>query len=80
MASPEQKVVFPEISPGCDGALEGVTVVSRGSPEPHPLLAVTLTFPPVAPTVTEIEFVVDVPVQPFGNIQVYDVAPPAAVT
>ena len=36
-------------------------------------------FPLVALAVALIEFVVDVPVQPPGNVQVYDVAPATAV-
>jgi hypothetical protein len=47
---------------------------------PQELFAVTVIFPLVELTVTEILLVVDVPVQPPGNVHVYDVAPATAVT
>ena len=47
---------------------------------PQLLLAVTVIFPLVAIAVVEIELVVDVPLQPDGKIQVYEVAPGTAVT
>jgi hypothetical protein len=46
---------------------------------PQELFAVTEIVPPPAPAVALIEFVVDVPLQPPGNVQVYDVAPATAV-
>ena len=42
---------------------------------PHELFAVTEMVPPVEPAVVIIVAVVDVPVQPLGKVQVYDVAP-----
>ncbi len=57
-----------------------VTASVRGVDEPHELLAVTDTVPLFAPVVAVIEFMVDVPVHPFGNVHVYEVAPGTAVT
>lgn len=37
---------------------------------PQPLFAFTEMVPPVVPAVTVIELVVDVPVQPEGNVHV----------
>jgi hypothetical protein len=37
---------------------------------PHVLLAATEIFPPVALAVAVMEVVVEVPVQPLGNVQV----------
>ena len=45
---------------------------------PHEVFAVPDTFPLVDPTVAVIEVVVDEPLQPDGNVQVYDVAPVTA--
>ena len=44
---------------------------------PHTLLAATQMNPPAydGPKETEIEFVVDDPVAPAGNCQIYEVAP-----
>ena len=39
-------------------------------PEPHALFAVTMIVPPLEPTVTLIELVVELPLQPDGNVQV----------
>jgi hypothetical protein len=39
------------------------------------LLAVTDIVPPLAPGVALIELVVELPVQPDGKVQVYEVAP-----
>ena len=41
---------------------------------PHALDADTVIVPPLAPDVTLIVFVVEDPVQPPGNVQLYDVA------
>ena len=43
-------------------------------------MAITITFPLVEPAVAVIELVVEVPVQPEGNVHVYDVAPLTGVT
>ena len=68
---PEQIVVLPVIAPGCVGA-DVVTVTDRvwALLEPQELFAMTCMFPDVAPGITTIELVVEVPVQPEGNVQV----------
>lgn len=66
--------------PGCAGTVLVVTASVRGVDEPQVLLAVTEIVPPFAPVVAVIELIVDVPVQPLGNVQVYEVAPGTAVT
>ena len=38
-------------------------------------LATTVILPPADPTTVVIELVVDVPVHPFGNVQLYELAP-----
>ena len=50
-----------------------------GALAPQALFAVTEIVPPAAPTVAETEFVVDVPLQPPGNVHVYEVAVGTAV-
>jgi hypothetical protein len=61
--------------PGVAGTVLMVTASVCGMEEPHALLAVTEIFPPAAPAVAFMLVVVDVPVQPPGNVQVYEVAP-----
>jgi hypothetical protein len=48
------------------------TVAARvlAVPDPQPLLAITEIFPLLAPTVAVMEFVVEVPLQPEGRVQV----------
>ena len=46
--------------------------------EPHVLFAFTVIFPLVDPAVVIIDVVVEVPDQPEGKVQVYDVAPDTA--
>ena len=67
---PEQIVVVPEIVPGVEGIV--FTVIAKLAAElfPQALFAVTVIFPDVELAVVEILFVVDVPVQPPGNVQV----------
>ena len=48
-------------------------------PTPHEVTGATLIIPPFVAGVTVILFVVDVPVQPEGNVHTYDVAPVTAV-
>ena len=67
---------MPLIQLGCAGGLQFDIIVNiLGVPEPHELLAVTKISPPLAPAVTVIEEVEEVPLQPDGIVQVYDVAP-----
>jgi hypothetical protein len=76
-----QTVVPPVIALGCAGA-PGFTTIGKVCAVllPHPLFAVTLIFPPLAPTVAVMLFVVEFPVQPFGKVHVYEVAPETAAT
>jgi hypothetical protein len=62
--------VTPEIAPGWEGT--GVTVTANvlGKPPPQTLFAIAEIVPSAFPVVTVMEFVVDVPVQPVGNVQV----------
>ena len=66
---PEQIVVVPVIVPGAAGAELTVIACVEAKLVPQPFVAVTDTFPLVALAVAEIEFVVDVPVQPEGKVQ-----------
>ena len=72
---PEQTVVVPLIAAGIAGGTLTVTANVCAADEPQLLLAVTVTLPLILPAVAVIEVVVDVPVQPPGNVQVYEVAP-----
>ena len=47
---------------------------------PQLLLAITVMVPPDPPHVAEMLLVVEVPIQPDGNVQVYEVAPGTDVT
>jgi hypothetical protein len=67
---PEQIVVLPVIGPGVAGMVFTVTAKVRGVDVPHVLLAVTVTFPLVVLATAVMDVVVDVPVQPPGNVQV----------
>ena len=66
------------MGPGFVGRFMTVIVFVLAVPFPQELLAVTEMFPPEAPTVAVMEVVVEVPVQPEGNDQVYEVAPETA--
>jgi hypothetical protein len=48
-------------------------------PEPHELFATTEMIPPPEPAVAFIEVEPELPLQPEGNVQVYEVAPGTAV-
>jgi hypothetical protein len=58
------------MAPGCAGV--GFTVIAKvlGVLLPHALFAVTVIFPPFAPTVAVMLFVVEFPVQPPGKVHV----------
>ena len=60
---------------GCAGS--GVTVMPnvRALLIPHEFSAVTEIVPPVVPAVISIDSVVELPLNPDGNAQVYEVAP-----
>lgn len=71
-------MLLPVIVPGCVGSVFIVTFKLLAALEPHELIAVTETFPPLAPGVTVIDLVVELPVHPDGNVQLYVVAPVTA--
>ena len=49
-------------------------------PDPQALLAFTEIVPPADPAVVVMEVEVELPDQPDGNVQVYEVAPLTAAT
>ena len=67
---PEQIVVVPLIAPGVAGELSIVIACDDADEVPQTLLAVTVMLPAVALAVGVIETVVDVPLQPLGNVHV----------
>ena len=77
---PKQIALGPEIGPGVVGILFTVIAFVWTVEEPHPLFAVTVILPLLVPAEIEILFVVELPVHPLGNVQVYAVAPDTAVT
>lgn len=56
--------------PGVAGVVSTTIASVATADVPQVLLAVTVTLPPVELAVTVIELVVDVPVQPLGNVHV----------
>ena len=54
------------------------TFTALGALEPQELFAVTDIVPPLDPAVVVIDVLVDDPLHPDGNVQVYDVAPVTA--
>ena len=68
------------IAPGVASTVLIVTGSAAGAEFPQTLLAVTDTVPPLEPATVFIVLVVDVPVQPPGSDQVYEVAPPTGAT
>ncbi len=58
------------IVPGCAGTELGVIAKVLAAEDPHALLATTVTLPAVALGVAEMLVVVELPVQPPGNVQV----------
>jgi hypothetical protein len=73
-----QTAVLPLIVPGCAGTEVVVTASVCAVLLPQVFDAVTETFPLVEPVVTVMEFVVEVPVHPEGNVHAYAVAPDTA--
>jgi hypothetical protein len=72
VAGLRHKAVDPVIA---GGALLTVTAKVLTMLFPQLPTAVTLMFPLLAPTVVVMEVVVEVPVQPDGKVQMYEVAP-----
>ena len=67
---PEQIVVVPLIAPGVAGVAFTTIACDEADEVPQALLAVTVMFPEVVLAIAVIELVVDVPVQPLGNVHV----------
>ena len=65
---PEQIVVVPLMEPGVAGVAVSTVMACEEAADVHPLLAVTVTLPAVELAIAVIELVVDVPVQPVGNV------------
>ena len=66
---PEQIVVVPLMEPGVAGvAICTVMACEEAADVPHTLLAAMVRLPLVTLAVAVIELVVDVPVQPLGNV------------
>ena len=63
-----QTAALPEMVPGCAGITRAVTASVLAVPFPQVLEAATETFPDVLPAVTVMLLVVEVPVQPEGNV------------
>ena len=70
-----QTLSGPSMEVGVAGPEPKVTASVCADELPHPLLATTVTLPVLVPTVAFMALVVELPVQVFGNVQVYDVAP-----
>jgi hypothetical protein len=75
-----QTLSGPEIMPGVAGEDAAVTFSVCAKLFPQVLFAVTEMVPPPVPCVAVMLLVVDVPLQPFGKLQLYEVAPVTAVT
>ena len=70
--------MLPLIGPGCGSIVDTDILIVLDVPEPQALFAKTEILPPVAPTVTDIETEVEVPLHPEGRVHVYEVAPVTA--
>lgn len=68
--TPEHIEASPAMDPGAAGALLAVTASALADDAHVPLFAVTDISPEVVLAVASMEFVVDVPVQPSGNVHV----------
>ena len=66
----EQIVAVPLMEPGVAGAVFTTMACDEAAEVPQALVAVTEILPAVALAVAVIELVVDVPVQPLGNVHV----------
>lgn len=63
-------MVVPLIAPAIAGIVFTVMACDDAADVPHALVAVTVMLPAVELAVAVIELVVDVPVQPLGNVHV----------
>ena len=70
--------MVPEILPGVEGTVFTVAANVDAALLPQAFAAVTVMFPLVALAVVLMELVVEEPLQPEGNVQVYEVAPETA--
>jgi len=70
--------VVPEILPGVEGTVFTVMANVDAALLPQAFAAVTAMFPLVTLAVVLMELVVEEPLQPEGNVQVYEVAPETA--
>lgn len=61
--------MLPEMEPGAEGSVPVVSVSVLADEVPQELVPVTVMLPAVAVGVTEMLFVVELPVQPEGNVQ-----------
>lgn len=71
---------WPEITPGSAGTFPTETPRVCTEEDPQVLLADTVILPPEVPAIAVILLLVEVPVQPDGKTQVYDVAPDTSGT
>ena len=69
---PDATEVLPEITPGCAGNEQVLTVTANvlAALAPHELFAVTEIVPPALPAVVVIEVEVDEPDHPEGSVHV----------
>ena len=58
------------MAPGNVGVESTITASDCAAELPQVLLAVTKILPPALPAVVDIEFVVELPLQPLGKVQV----------
>ena len=77
---PEHKSEGPLILTGCSGILTDVTLMLCAALLPQKFSARTLMFPPAGPAVALMVDKAELPLQPEGSIQVYEVASGTAET
>ena len=70
--------VDPDMLPGCSESALTLIANVLGVLEPHELSAVTEIVPLIAPAVAVIDVELELPLQPDGKVQVYEVAPDTA--
>jgi hypothetical protein len=69
MELPAQTVSLPLMDAGVDGVARTLTARVSAGESPQAFEAATVTFPPVAPALAWMEFVLELPVQPPGKVQ-----------